>query len=305
MLGNFYEIDELLNEAVMTGVPSIIVEGIDDISIYSEISNSVPFDVEIYAVESIEGYGEGCQNVINAIKELNALPNNKHRLVENVLGIIDKDVRDFREEMPDVEPILVLNNYSIESHFVSKTIIANTLNLCSKVNRELINDSLCSLIMDDIEYKLLDLYYFSLESLRNSLDRGYESCFSYSYTSGRINDTTIKKAIFNKRSELDIFASNHRLSPCLDTLKSIAKGKWLIDVFSEELLKSINNLQGLCEEHKIETCKSCVIKAFNKCLYRIREGVTKKTVKSLAYANTDGEEFLYIVNRIKNIIKTT
>ena len=55
MSGCCYEIDELLNEAIITGVPAILVEGIDDISVYDEISASVPFDVEVYAIENIEG----------------------------------------------------------------------------------------------------------------------------------------------------------------------------------------------------------------------------------------------------------
>lgn len=36
-----YEIGEILNQAIMTGTISLVVEGIDDIKIYETISNEV------------------------------------------------------------------------------------------------------------------------------------------------------------------------------------------------------------------------------------------------------------------------
>ena len=301
MPGIQYEIDEVLNEAIMTGVPALIVEGVDDIPIYSQITSKISFKTEIYAVETIQGYSEGCEQVISAITDLNALPNQNYRLPNHILGIIDKDVRDYRGELPQIEPILVLNYYSIESHFVSKSIIEHTLKLCTKANRELITEELVQIIMDEIETKLLDLYYFSLESLRKSLERDYNADFSYSYSCGRINDVVVKSKICSKKDELDKFASNHNLQPNLNALKKITKGKWLIDVFSSELLKSINNLQEKCKEDLIVTCKSCATNAFDKCLYRIREGFTKKTINSLILSNTDSSEFTYIIDRIRGI----
>lgn len=301
MAGNFYEIDELLNEAVMTNIPILIVEGIDDISIYSELANRVPFDIEVYAIENIEGYGEGCSHVISAIEELNTLPNTNHNLANNILGIIDKDVRDFRGELPEVEPILVLNYYSIESHFVSKTIINYILTLCTKANKELITDDLCELIMEEIETKLIDLYYFSLESLKNSIEPDYEENFSYSFSCGRIKDSNTRALVLSKQDDLDAFAVDMGVTPCLDTLKIITKGKWLIDIFSSELICAINNLKNECKEHRITACKSCVTEAYDKCLYRIKDGFTKKAIKSLSLSNINGSEFDYIVDAITNI----
>tara|TARA_R110002111_G_C6002121_1_gene373291 strand:+ start:5223 stop:6140 length:918 start_codon:yes stop_codon:yes gene_type:complete len=301
MSGCCYEIDELLNEAIITGVPAIIVEGIDDISIYDEISTRVPFDVEVYAIESIEGFGEGCDQVISAIEDLNSLPNDAHKLSNHILGIIDKDVRDYRNEIPEVEPLLVLNYYSIESHFVSEKIISNILSLSSKTNRDLVSDELCSQIMDEIETKLLDLYYFSLESLRNAVDSAYKANFSYSDAPGRIHDPQTRQYVLDKQHDLDVFATSLSITPCIDNLKTISKGKWLIDVFSQELLNSMNGLQEKCAESSIKTCKSCISEAFDKCLYRIKEGFTKKTIKSLILSNVEGAEIQYIEDRISGI----
>ncbi len=276
MSGCFYEIDEILNESIITGVPAIIVEGIDDITIYDEIASKVSFDVEIYAVENIDGYTEGCEQVISAIENLNTLPSSSYELSNHILGIIDKDVRDYRQDIPEVEPLLVLNYYSIESHFISRIVIANILNLTCKVNRDLVTEKLCDLIMSEIEIKLLALYYFSLESLRKSLEPGYSASFSYSYSSGRIHDIQVKQEILAKQHDLDRFAASHGLTPCIDTLKGISKGKWLLDVFSFELLVSINGLQARCKESAIDSCKFCITQAFDKCLYRIKEGYIKK-----------------------------
>lgn len=298
MNGISYEIDELLNEAVMTGVPVLLVEGIDDVSIYSDLVKRVPFDVEIYAVENIEGFGEGCDQVILAIEALNALNSNDHPLSKHILGVIDKDVKDFRGELPSAEPILVLNYYSIESHFISKAVVKNILDLTSKINKELITDSLCELIMSEIEEKLLDLYYFSLESLKKSLDAEYNASFSYSYSCGRIKDQSARLAINSKSTELDCFALTYNLSPTLSTLKCITKGKWLIDVFSEELIECINNLQDKCRNNVISSCRSCVAQTYNKCLYRMKNGFTKNTIQSLALANVIGDDFDYIVEKI-------
>lgn len=301
MSGVCYEIDELLNEAVITGVPVVIVEGIDDISIYDEISTRVPFDVEIYAIENIEGFSEGSYQVISAIEDLNSLPNDKHVLSNHILGIIDKDVRDYRHEIPEVEPLLILNYYSIESHFVSKNVISNILILSSKTNRDLVSDELCSGMMGEIETGLLELYYFSLESLRNSIEPTYAESFAYSYAAGRIYDDQTRQNVLDKQHELDAFATSLAISPSIDTLKSISKGKWLIDIFSQKLLDNMEGLQEKCAESSIKTCKSCISQAFDKCLYRIKDGFTKKTIKNLVLSNVEGADVKYIADRIASI----
>ncbi|MFV7666800.1 hypothetical protein [Shewanella algae] len=296
-----YQIDEIYNEAIITGIPAIIVEGIDDITIYERLADNATLNVEIYAVENIEGFAEGCDQVIKAIEELNTLEGTKYKLVNHVLGVIDKDVRDFRKELPEIEPILVLNYYSIESHFVAQSVVKHILKLCSKASRDLITDDLCTAIMDEIETRLLDLYYFSLESLKKSLTPDYDSDFSYSYACGRMNDAVIKRSLEEKRDSLDRFASEHGLTPCLDVIKSISKGKWLIDVFASEILNCINTLQQKCQDKHITMCKSCISGAYEKCLYRINEGFTKRSIKSLALTDTDFQEFDYIRQRIASI----
>lgn len=297
-----YEIDEILNEAVMTGVPSIIVEGVDDICIYSEIAKeNTPFAVEVYAVEHVSGFGQGCEEVLRAISEIEDIQSSKHKTSDYVLGIIDKDVRDFRGETPESEAVLMLKHYSIESHFVSQTIVQHALKACTRSSHEMITDELCSFIMREIEGRLLRLYYFSLEALKKSLVRGYDAAFCYSYGYGRLKDEKARELISSKRQELDSFAADQNIEQSITSLKRIARGKWLIDVFAEELVLCINDLQGLCKDSVIESCRSCLNLAFEKCLYKVREGINKNTIKTIALSNISGPEFLYIAQRISSL----
>lgn len=298
MTGLFYEVDEILNEAIMTGVPSIIVEGIDDISIYIDLSRHATFDIEVYAVEHIEGFGQGCDQVLKAIEALEEIPAIDIELQAHILGIIDKDVRDFRNELPRSPAILVLKHYSIESHFVSKAVIANTLQLCTKASQKMVTDQLCSLIMSEIENKLLNIYYHSLEALRNAIERNYTAAFAYSYSAGRLKDAHANQIIEGKRQELDEFAGSLQLNRSIESVKSIGSGKWLIEIFSDELFCFINGLQELCRTEHIKRCLSCMTNAHDKCLYRMKEGIRSNTIKSLAMSHVVGSEFDYIVDRI-------
>jgi hypothetical protein len=120
-------IDELFIEAIMTEVPCVLVEGIDDIEIYSQLSEQLEVKPEVYAIETVKGFTVGCEQVIKAINRLDELPPCEHAIVDHMLGIIDKDVREFRNQLPQSEAILVLKYYSIESHFISSTVIEQLL----------------------------------------------------------------------------------------------------------------------------------------------------------------------------------
>ncbi|GFO73203.1 hypothetical protein BJAS_P3875 [Bathymodiolus japonicus methanotrophic gill symbiont] len=300
MSGCCYEIDEVLNEAIMTGKPVIIVEGINDISIYSNMGESC--GVEVYAIEHIDGFSGGSDQVISAIQELNSLPNDTHTLSNHILGIIDKDVRDYRQELPGIEPLLVLKYYSIESHFVSDQIISCCLSNTIKANLDLVSDELCTQMMDEIEAKLSDLYYLSLEALRNSIVPGYSGTISYSSNFGyEIKPQTIEY-LSDKKHDLDYFAADRGINHCIDTLKSISKGKWLIGIFSRELVNCIKGLQAKCEEGSIKTCRSCNSGDFDNCLYRLKDGFKGyKTIESLIQSYYQCDDVQYIKDRIADI----
>ena len=301
IVGMSLEIDELLNEAIMTGVPAIIVEGIDDISIYTSIGQKAPFDVEVYAIENITGYNEGCEQLIGALESLYQLPDSQHQIKNNILGIIDKDVRDYRNEIPAVDSILTLKYYSIESHFVSKDILGKSVNLCTKATEDMLSQGDIQLIMNKLERRLLKLYYFSLEALKASLETEYSSDFSYSYLSGRLKDSQVKASLDAKQNDLDQLAETLGLSPCLSTLLLIAKGKWLLDAFVESIVDEFSTLPLQCKNEHISMCQFCSQQVYGKCLYQLKKGVNKNLVKLFSMTCVDGEEFFYILQRIESI----
>lgn len=296
-----YEINELLNQAIITQTPVVIVEGTNDIKLYDEIVKVVPFDIDVYAIEHVKGYSEGCEQVIRAIEELNQITNNKHKLSNYMLGIIDKDVRDYRQEIPKVQPLLVLKYYSIESHFISINILPEITALVIRGKSNMFDHEVYHSMMQEIEQAVQSLYYFSLEALHNAMDPNYNSEFSYSYPAGRLGDLNAKNKIEQKQDYLNDFASNLGIKNSINTIKIIANGKWLLDMFASTFLNILENLKDKCANNEINRCISCSNGSCDKCMYRIEEGFTKKTIKNLILSNVRKAEIDYIVDRIKCI----
>ncbi|MEI8706271.1 hypothetical protein [Pseudoalteromonas sp. B62] len=55
------ECDELLNEAIMSKTPIVLVEGVADIPVYEQLSEVNELKSEVYAIENIKGYAEGVE----------------------------------------------------------------------------------------------------------------------------------------------------------------------------------------------------------------------------------------------------
>jgi hypothetical protein len=70
---NKFEADEILNLAIMSKTPYVIVEGVDDIKIYEEIASSAGVPCEIYSVEQLEGLTGGNDGVIQALEIIESL----------------------------------------------------------------------------------------------------------------------------------------------------------------------------------------------------------------------------------------
>ena len=182
-----YEVDEILNMAIMSKTPYFIVEGVDDICIYEEIAKSVSMNCEVYSVEMISGLSGGNDGVVKAMTSLNELIMAEGKKVENyVLGIVDRDIRSYRNEMPTLPSIFTLNFYSIESHFASKSVIRPSIDRLTRIsNRDEID---IESLFAKIEQELRDTYYFSLEALKKAIDPAYPALITYSCSIGRRKD---------------------------------------------------------------------------------------------------------------------
>jgi hypothetical protein len=159
--------------------------------------------------------------------------------------------------------------------------------------------------MTQIQNQLIDLYYYSLESLKNATTSDYQSDFAYALPTARFNDTQIKARLTQKQPALDEFAKQLALTPTFETFKIITKGKWLIELFADQLLQTIAELPGWCKNQQITTCRFCLNQSYDKCLYRLKPGFHKNTLKSLALTHPVGGDFDYILTRLANLSQGT
>ena len=297
---NKYEADELLNLAIMSKTPCVIVEGVDDIRIYEEIAKSTQVSCEIYSVEMLEGLVGGNDGVIQAMEYIELLNMPVGKFAKDfILGVIDCDARYYRGEMPVLESVLSLNVYSIESHFVSKFSIKPSIDQLTRVSlRHAVEvDS----IFLNIQNNLYDLYYFSLDALKNAVDVSYASIIEFSANAGRRKDAKTAAELAIRKPDLDAFAATRGLTPDIDSLRKFVKGKWLLAAFSEELFNEIEQLVGKCKGRTIAQCRMCALDNAGPCLYQLREGVNKKSLCSTLKNFVEIPEFDYIRTTFRSL----
>jgi len=298
-------IDEIFAEAIMSSTPIVIVEGIDDIKTYTAIAKDAKPNAEIYAVETIDGYSAGCGNVIDAIRELYSLQSNVHAIENYVVGIIDRDMREFRSELPTEKAILVLDFYSIETHFVEKEVFINIVDQFTLISPGMLGSAFLDDLYAKVENRLLDLYYFSLEAMKGALHSSYNADYQYSFANNRRKNEPTLSNVTNKISDLDQFAAQHNLTRDISSIKKIAKGKWLLLSFCEEVHLLLQNFSLYCGYLDSKKCQFCNAVINNKCIYKLKDGVSNKTIYSLAVNNTHLNTLQYIKNHIGNMSLTT
>lgn len=300
---NKLEADEILNLAIMEKTPYVIVEGVDDIKIYEDISRSAGVFCEIYAVEMLEGLSGGNDGVIEAVRLIESLSMSSGKSADQyVMGIIDRDARYYRNEMPALRSIFSLQNYSIESHFVSKYSISPSIKKLTRISsREEID---IDEIYSKIEENIFDIYYFSLDALKNAVDPNYQSIVGFSTKPGRRKDANTVAQLESRKADLDIFAATLSLTSEIESLRKFVKGKWLLAAYAEELHREIERLSIKCKKLIIKQCSMCEKDNSSPCLYRLRGGLDKKSLYSILVDFVDIPDFDYIREAFKSLAAT-
>lgn len=296
-----YVISEVLNEAIMTKTPTVIVEGVDDVKIYDKICKELNGHFFVIPIECIDGYSEGNNQVILAMNDLLTIPSSKHDIIKYIIGIIDKDVRDYRKEIPQNSLIFPLNSYSIESHFVNKDVVKSLISEYTRITEEILTEELLNKIYEDILSELYDLYILSLEALKGSIDNSYQPDFSYSFKEGRVTNITDISKVMKKEKDLLEFAKEHTLNYDIESIKKITKGKWLLFLFCYLLEKHISNLPDKCTKNEVPSCRICKA-SIQKCLYKIKDGVTHKILRVSSLNVTNTNEFDYLRKRLNTMV---
>lgn len=294
-------IEEVLAEAIMSKTPTIIVEGIDDIKFYQNICLVIGKDINVQAIETIEGYSEGCEKVKKAIEDIQNEITINSKIKGYILGIIDRDARYYKGEIPEIECLFVLNYYSYESHLIGSHSLRRLISVMTKTTERNINDSVINFVLNKINKEYEKLYYISLEALRSSCDMSYEGLVTYGKKAGSILDRKPLEELWPqielKKYELDIYAQINGIT--VNDLKYISNGKWLLHLWCNFILDRINDLSQHCGKD-LPKCDLCNSGKNDKCLWKVDVKFNNLQVKKLLCSQDyfDLNELKYIIDRI-------
>ena len=290
------DLEETAIAAFMCNQPVIIVEGQDDIKFYDNIATLNNINVDVCAIETVAGYTEGCEQVCDAMTEVQNLFVNNIRLKRYVVGIIDRDSRQYLNTLPVKDNLLVLKYYSYETHLITDKTIKKLIEQLTMVPGSMITQDVVDYLKQEFDSKADVLYYFSLEALKKMCEPSYQSDITYGVDGGAVigGSKNYKWGLIEpKVDDLDQFALSHNISK--NELKYIAKGKWFLSYWCEFLYKESKELKLLCGI-KIPKCKYCEAGQNEKCLWRPSSSFQVPIIESLLYTTQfiDKDEVKYI-----------
>jgi len=294
---------QIIARARMEKKPLIIVEGIDDVKIYESFGKKVGKKISVRAIETFPGYDEGCDHVKKFIEDAQDTINEAQENERFILGIIDRDASYYRGERYDyLKSILVLNFYSYESHFVTKNnvryILERILNSAFGINEEIIE-----YVYSGFQNVVEQLFYMSLEALKNACVREYQALVGYGMSYGQIRHMkeAILPQVLEKKEHLDAFSVEKGITP--EDFKKVIKGKWLLESFLDSIHDKIQDLSNFCQKNQPvegqQRCQFCEAGVHEKCLWKIKKYYTKNVLNNLVLEYTDFEETQYLLNRIE------
>lgn len=292
--------EEILNAAIMSKVPVVIVEGHDDIPLYERIIEALEKECEVVASENLCGL-EGCEGVIRVINEIRGC-SGSISIEDFVLGIIDRDSRAYRGEMPGDPAILVLKHYSMESHFATEEVVRLVVCKVTGATGGLFDEQGAKAIFDIIKDRLKVLYLLSLEALKNACDSSYTSEFGYAdkvrEVLGRGYPSKFDGA---KVNALNNFAGQVGVTDSWEDLLKICKGKWLLEIFIDELKAQLGELSTHCKSEMITKCQYCINNTFNKCLYKLNANYSSPILMQMALQEINQNSLSYIFEEINGL----
>lgn len=295
------EYDELLNEAIMSKTPIVVVEGVDDVPVYEELCFSIEGNHEVIAIQNLKGKHEGSKSVVNFIEEINML-GFSGELEKYIVGVIDRDARFYRNELSAIPGLFVLKWYSMESHFITHEAVKSVLIQCTGLSRKLITDALVNEIYDEITGLIMPLYFVGLESLRKACEVEYVSIAAYSMSIDHLKNTGAFDEILQKNQELSDFALSKSINNDMNGLLEVCKGKWVFNEFSSLLIRKIKGLKLRCGAREIECCQFCHAEASSLCSYRFESNYDTAQIRSIIKRHEGFTMFDYLKQRLNCMV---
>lgn len=299
-----YQLEEILNEAIMTHVPVTIVEGKDDLSVYEKVASIAgKEDMLFYTVNTIDGLNNSkgnCDKVIECIELLQPKFGERPNNDKCIVGIIDRDARPYRQTMPNLVGLFILKYYAIEAYFANQLVLQKIVQKITYLHQRDIDEELLNSIEVDFEAEKEMLYYLSLEALQNACDNDYVGLIGYA-DNGIKNQTRrinlYNQIILQKKEDLDNFAMQKALN--INDLKLIANAKWYLDIYLNLANESIKLLEKKCKNGEIEKCRSCNAGVIEECHYKYKQGYNVSSLINEAKGYVLEEEFVLLIDKFK------
>lgn len=292
------EPSEILNEAIMSKTPFVVVEGVDDVPVYERLLESIEKDIIVIDIKNLTN-SEGCHGVTEFILNLNSLSYNGE-LGRHIVGIIDRDIRPYRNEVIEgINNIIMLNYYSIESHFLSLESVEHIVKNTTRAGR-LLNDQVLTMIYSKAIEETIDIiFYPSLDALKNGCVEGYSSTFRYRMSIEQVLNINLTE---DKKNELDLFSEEKSLSRNLESILLFSKGKWIFKLFCSKVINIIDDLNVMCREGKILKCQYCLNGNEDDCQYKkIRIG-TIEVICSDVLRSSSLRNLNYVLSKVRDLI---
>ena len=272
-----YDLFDIVAVAIMSD-PVVIVEGKDDYQIYQNLSQLLKKQIDVYQVNQFENYAEGCKGVIDCIEILQPKFDEREDIIKKILGIIDRDSRPYRNEIPShLKGLFITRYYSIETYFANNSTLSRVINKITYTTNKDIREDVLQLINNEFDNFTEELYWISLEALKNACIKSYTGIVGYDFTEAKVTSvdskTHILSQIIPKKEELTVFANEKNVSK--EDIKLIAKGKWYLYGYAYVSNKIFSTLKEKCRNSSIHQCSSCAVGNFNDCLFNTKRRTYK------------------------------
>jgi hypothetical protein len=257
--------DEILEEA-RYGKSLVIVEGEYDF-IYEYIADSVMENhYEIITIESFINKS-GNRAVENLILEIEIFAKDEGlEYIPYLVGIVDRDYREYENRLTQSDMLYILDFYSIESYFANKEVLRNML-LFSIRSERLVTE------------ELIDMLYIKITNeLENEL---------------------YKKSI--EKIKKHINTRNFNIPQSFDVLLKITKGKELLNRFILKSNEYQRKLYSWCRDGEITPCKNKKNSEHEKfCLYIITRYDIHQ-LRNTIFKNVNLNSLIPIKERIRQL----
>lgn len=300
-----YDLFDILAVSIMNHESMVVVEGKDDYQIYQTIANEVNPQIQVYQVNEFEDYEAGCTGVIKCLTTLQPKFAERPDNIHKILGIIDRDVRVFRGEMPShLLGLFVTKHYSIETYFATTSNLKKLLHAITYSPIQDIDDQLLTFIQTDFKDSIETLYLFSLEALKKACVSSYDAKLGYDDSPNKLTGSDFKRNaepfIRAKKAELNTFATDINISK--DDIRLIAKGKWYLHWFVHHVYPKIKGLKADCKAANIKQCRSCRVGNEQDCLLKMKEAQYQLSVLQGFLLNfIDKEECADIISAFQRL----